>query len=68
MKDSDTLYRVGDQTYTYDELHEETLAEVADLPPETWRYGFFDFDDYLTESVLVGTIEIFDEEDEGGDE
>ena len=33
------------------------MAEVADLPPETWRDGKFDFDDYLIESVLVGTIE-----------
>ena len=35
-----------------------------DLPPETWRDGKFDFNDYLIESVLVGTIEEVDDEDD----
>jgi hypothetical protein len=41
-----------------------TEAEVADLPPETWRDGTFDFDDYLTESVQTGTIDVVDEDAE----
>jgi hypothetical protein len=43
---------------------EEPEAEAADLPPETWRDGKFDFNDYLIESVLVGTIEEVDDEDD----
>ena len=39
-------------------------AEAADLPPETWRDCRFDFNDYLIESVLVGTIEEVDDEDD----
>ena len=39
-------------------------AESADLPPETWRDGIFNFNDYLTESIQVGTIEVIDDEDE----
>ena len=33
------------------------MAEVADLPPDNWRDGKFDFNDYLIESIQVGTIE-----------
>ena len=55
--------RIGDQIYTYDELRAVTNADVADLPPETWRDGRFDFDDYLTESVHTGTIEVVDHAD-----
>ncbi len=46
---------------------EEPEAEAADLPPETWRDGTFDFNDYLIESVLVGTIEEIDDENEDED-
>ena len=51
------LYRdTGDRLLTLDELREEVEAEVADLPPETWRDGRFVFEDYLTESIHTGTI------------
>ena len=43
---------------------EEPEAEAADLPPETWRDGKFDFNDYLIESIQVGTIEEIDDENE----
>ena len=32
--------------------------------PETWRDGTFTFNDYLIESIQVGTIEVIDDEDE----
>ncbi|BBY92298.1 hypothetical protein MGALJ_19670 [Mycobacterium gallinarum] len=65
MADDDSRYRIGNEIYTHDELRSATEADVADLPPETWRDGRFDFDDYLTESVQTGTIEIVDyDEDE----
>ena len=46
---------------------EEPEAEAADLPPETWRDGKFDFNDYLIESIQVGTIEEIDDENEDED-
>ena len=52
------------KTYTWDELRGVSKAEAADLPPETWRDGIFDFNDYLTESIQVGTIEVIDDEDD----
>ena len=58
-----TTYRMCGKTYTWDELREVSKAEAADLPPETWRHGKFDFK-YLIESVQVGTIEEIDDEDE----
>ena len=42
-----TTYRMDGKTYTWDELREVSKAEAADLPPETWRFGVFDFNDYL---------------------
>ena len=42
----------------------EDHGRVADLPPETWRDGKFDFNDYLIESIQVGTIEEVDVEDD----
>ena len=59
-----TTYRMAGKTYTYDELREESKAKAADLPPETWRDGKFDFNDYLIESIQVGTMEQVDDEDD----
>ena len=64
MTDDGSLYRIASRVYTYGELRDATMAEVADLPPETWRGGNFDFDDYLIESIQVGTIEAVDEDDD----
>ena len=63
MTDDGSRYRVGDETYTYSELRAVTEANVADLPPETWRDGWFGFEDYLTESVQTGTIEVVDSDE-----
>jgi len=57
-----TTYRMSGKVYTWDELREVCKAEAADLPPETWRDGIFNFNDYLTESIQVGTIEEIDDE------
>ena len=57
-------YRMCGKVYTWDELREVSMAEAVDLPPETWRDGKFDFNDYLTESIQVGTIEEIDDEDD----
>ncbi len=59
-----TAYRMCGKTCTYDELREVSKAEAADLPPDTWRDGKFDFNDYLIESIQVGTIEEVDDEDD----
>jgi hypothetical protein len=59
-----TRYLMVGKTHTWDELREVSRAEAADLPPETWRDGKFDFNDYLIESVLVGTIKKVDGQDD----
>ena len=59
-----TTYRMCGKTYTWDELREVSKAEAAHLPPETRRDGIFNSNDYLTESIQVGTIEDIDDEDD----
>lgn len=44
----------SNSTYAHDELREACEAEAAELPPETWRFGDFNFNDYLIESLQVG--------------
>ena len=61
--DPDAIYRLGDRNYTYEELCEAVEAEAATLPPETWRDGEWNLNDYLIESILVGTIETVDGND-----
>ena len=68
MTDDGSLYRIDSRVYTYGELRDATMAEVADLPPETWRDGKFDFNDYLIESIQVGTIEEVDTDDDNDDD
>jgi hypothetical protein len=54
------LYRGDDgRLLTYDLLQEEVEAEIEEqgIPEESWRDGYFDFHDYLVESVMVGTFE-----------
>lgn len=55
-----SLYRAAGQTFTRDELKAFLEANAAELPPETWRDGYFDFDGYLIESIQTGTIEQID--------
>jgi hypothetical protein len=57
-------YREGDQIFTYEELREATEEQIAGFPPESWRDGVFNFDDYLIESLHTGTIIVVDDEDE----
>jgi len=59
-----TRYLMVGKTHTWDELREVSRAEAADLPPETWRDGKFDANDYLIESIQVGTIEEVDDKDD----
>jgi hypothetical protein len=68
MADDGSVYRMCGKVYTYDGLRkvsEPELAELNDL--QGTDYGF---DDYLTESVHTGTIEVVgeDEADEDDDE
>jgi hypothetical protein len=41
-------------------------AEAATVPPEQWRDGEFVVGDYITEAVLVGVIEMIEDEDDRG--
>lgn len=61
--DADAIYVMDNRQYTFEELCDALEAEAATLPPETWRDGYFDFDDYLTEAMQVGIIETVDEDD-----
>ena len=60
--DDDTRYRMSGIEYTYDELREVSKAELAELNElQGTDYGF---DDYLTESVHTGTIEVVGEDED----
>jgi hypothetical protein len=61
-----TIYRMCDRQYTYDELCDALEAEAATLPPEQWRDGVWDVNEYMMEASLVGIIETV--EDGGEDE
>jgi hypothetical protein len=61
--DADTIYRMGDHEYTYDELYDAVEAEAATFPPETWRDDEFNLNDYLIESMQIGIIESVDDND-----
>ncbi|UXA09994.1 hypothetical protein KXD97_17555 [Mycobacterium sp. SMC-8] len=51
--------------YTYDELVADVEAEAATLPPETWRSGVWNLNDYLIEAIQVGIInEIHPDDDD----
>ncbi|MDT5244678.1 MAG: hypothetical protein QOD36_2054 [Mycobacterium sp.] len=66
MPDDGSRYRIDGQIFTYAELREVTeKVDVADLPPETWRDGRFNLDDYPTESLHTGTIEVVEDDAEG---
>jgi hypothetical protein len=55
--DPDAIYLINGCYYGYEELREAVESEAAKHPPETWRDGEFDFDEYLIESIIVGLIE-----------
>lgn len=65
MHNDGSLYRVGDEIYTYDELKATSEAELAEL--NDLQSSNFTFDDYLVESLHTGTIEIVDNDDDGSD-
>jgi hypothetical protein len=49
---------------SYDELRADVEAEAAGLDPDQWIGGEFDFDDWLSDSLRVGTIKRVHDEDE----
>jgi hypothetical protein len=65
--EGDTIYRMGDREYTHDELCDAIEAEAAILPPETWRGGEFNLNDYIIEAMQVGIIESVDVDEETGE-
>jgi phosphodiesterase/alkaline phosphatase D-like protein len=52
----ETTYQMGDRTYTRDELRAKVEAEAAGLDPEQWMFGKFEFDEWLSDSIVVGTV------------
>jgi hypothetical protein len=57
-------YLYSGRVVTFDELRDEVEAEAADLDPEQWIDGEFTFDDWLVDSLVVGTVERVHEEEE----
>ncbi|TRW81246.1 hypothetical protein FK535_17480 [Mycolicibacterium sp. 018/SC-01/001] len=66
--DADALYEMSGVVYTYDELVADVEAEAATLPPETWRSGVWDLNDYLIESMQVGIIKKLDPADDSDEQ
>jgi hypothetical protein len=60
--DPDAIYVMDNRRYTYDELCDAIEAEAETLPPETWRDGEFNLNDYMIEATQVGIIETVDED------
>lgn len=65
MGEDGVIYRMSGIEYTYEELVDALNAEAATLPPETWRDGVWDVNDYIIEAGQVGIItRVFDDEDD----
>lgn len=60
--DADAMYEMSGVVYTYDELVAAVEAEAATLPPDTWRSGVWDLNDYLIEAMQAGIINQIDAE------
>ncbi|CAM5681318.1 hypothetical protein MAUB1S_01468 [Mycolicibacterium aubagnense] len=60
MSDGEKFQR-GDQVVTRSELQREIEAEATDEPPENFRLGEFNFNDWLIESLQVGLLKRVDE-------
>jgi hypothetical protein len=58
--ESAPIYRMSGIDYIYDELVDALNAEDASLPPETWRDGVWNLNDYMIEAMQVGIIERVD--------
>lgn len=59
-----TTYIDSGRVVAYDDLRDEIQAEAAGLDPSQWLDGEFVFDAWLSDSLLVGTIERVDGESE----
>jgi hypothetical protein len=58
-----TRYLYRGRVVTYDELRDDTEAEAAGLDPEQWLGGEFDFDWWLSDSLLTGHVERVDDDE-----
>jgi len=66
MLDDGSRYRMCGEVYSYDELKAASEAELAEL--NELQGSNFSFDQYLSESLLTGTIETVDDDDEDPDD
>jgi hypothetical protein len=55
-----TIYRYFNREWTRDELRADSEAAAAGLDPEQWIGGEFNFDEWLSGSILTGHIEKVD--------
>jgi len=61
-------YRLSGVEFTYDELRSAAECEAAEISLTRWLQGEFNFNEWLTDSLLVGTIEIVTRDDTDGDD
>lgn len=55
----------SDRRFSREELVDTLNAEAATLPPETWRDGVWNVEDFITEALQLGVIDVeFDGEDD----
>jgi hypothetical protein len=59
--DPHAIYVMDNRQYTFQELCDALEAEAATLPPDTWRDGVWDLNDYIIEAMQVGIIETVEE-------
>ncbi len=53
---SQTTYLYNDRELTLDELREEVEAHVDEMDSSQWIDGEFDFDDWLANSLVTGSV------------
>lgn len=53
---SQTTYLYNDRELTLEQLREEVEAHVDELDSSQWIDGEFDFDDWLANSLVTGSV------------
>jgi hypothetical protein len=56
------MFVMNGQTFTRDQLREKVEAEAKDLDPGQWLFGKFEFDEWLSDSIVTGTVTRQDED------
>ena len=49
-------YFYDEGTFTREELKQQVESEVADLDASQWFLGKFEFDEWLSDSIITGDV------------